>query len=338
MTTAIIRTEPNTDEANGALVPVTYARDRNPAAVYLASLSESSRRTMREALHTIAGMVTSGMCDASTMQWGNLRYQHTTAIRTALAERYSASTANRHIAALRGVLKDAWRLGYLSAEEYQRAIDIKLVKGDRASQAESGRALSSGEIGALMVACADGTDAGTRDAAMIAVAYACGLRRSEIVHLQVGDYVTDEDDTGTLTVRHGKGNKERVVPVESGTAAALSDWLHVRGSVDGALFTAIRKGDKVTTRQLTDQSVYYIFAERAAQAKVKSFSPHDFRRTFAGDLLDAGADISTVQKLMGHSNANTTAGYDRRDAKSKRAAVSKLHVPYQRRFSAATTR
>jgi len=69
-------------------------------------------------------------------------------------------------------------------------------------------------------------------------------------------------------------------------------------------------------------------ATRAKQANVKAFSPHDLRRTFAGDMLDAGADISTVQKIMGHSSANTTASYDRRDKRTKKAAAGLLHVPY----------
>ena len=81
---------------------------------------------------------------------------------------------------------------------------------------------------------------------------------------------------------------------------------------------------------MTPQAVYFILSQRAEQAGVKAFSPHDLRRTFAGDLLDAGADLSTVQKLMGHASSNTTAGYDRRDAKSKRVAVNKLHVPYRK--------
>lgn len=60
--------------------------------------------------------------------------------------------------------------------------------------------------------------------------------------------------------------------------------------------------------------------------------PHDLRRAFAGDLLDAGADIATVQKLMGHASANTTAGHDWRGENAKRSAVKKLHVPYVRRY------
>ncbi len=96
------------------------------------------------------------------------------------------------------------------------------------------------------------------------------------------------------------------------------------------MFTVIRKGDHVSLDALTSQSVYDILAKRAEQAGVKKFSPHDLRRTFAGDLLDAGADISTVQKLMGHANSNTTAGYDRRDSKAKKAAVNKLHLPYRK--------
>lgn len=87
----------------------------------------------------------------------------------------------------------------------------------------------------------------------------------------------------------------------------------------------------MTQDGLTAQTVYDVLARRADQAGVKKFSPHDLRRTFAGDLLDAGADIVTVQKLMGHANANTTAGYDRRGPKAKRDAVNKLNVPYKKK-------
>lgn len=318
MTTQLATVEPT------ALSTVTYATDRNPALVYLARLSESSRRPMKEGLNIIATLIQPG-CDYLTFPWHALRYQHTAAIRTQLANKYGASTANRHLSALRGVLKECWRLGYVTAEEYQRAIDIETIKGQKANAAEKGRHIKPGEFSALLAKCDDGTKAGVRDAALIAIGYIAGLRRAELAGLQLADYRSDDS---TLVVRRGKGNKERVIPIADGAVAALTDWLEVRGPWSGAIFTAIDKADQLQLGGMTAQAIYYILERRARQAGVKAFAPHDLRRTFAGDLLDAGADIATVQKLMGHANVNTTAGYDRRPAQAKRAAVNRLHIPY----------
>lgn len=303
---------------------IAASADKHPALVYLASLAESSRRPMAQSLQAIAEIV--GMDDYMAVPWGEVRYNVTQATRAQLAEKYSASTANRHLSALRGVLKEAWRLGYMSAEEYQRAVDLKAIKGQKVNQAEAGRHLDSGEIKGLMDACYDGTQAGLRDAAIIAVGYGCGLRRSEIAKLQLADY---DAERGALHIHAGKGNKDRLAYLPGGAIDALNGWLVIRGDDPGALFYSIRKGDHVEEKGLTDQAVYNILANRAQMAGVKRFTPHDLRRTFAGDLLDAGEDISTVQKMMGHSNANTTAGYDRRDSRAKKKAASKLHVPYR---------
>lgn len=319
----------------GALTTIeTYSPDHHPALVYLASLAESSRRPMGQSLNIIAAVLGISRVETAAgrevtylyVPWGEVRYSVSQAIRTQLGERYSASTANRHLSALRGVLKEAWRLGYMSAEEYQRAVDLKPIKGAKVKAAEAGRHLSMGEIGALFGACQDGSKAGIRDAAIIAVGYGCGLRRAEIAAFELGDY---DAVAGALRVRSGKGNKERVVYLPPGTAEWLNEWLTVRGEAAGPLFYSSRRGDHIEAKGLTDQAIYNILASRAAAAGVKKFTPHDLRRTFAGDLLDNGEDISTVQKMMGHSNANTTAGYDRRDAKSKKKAASKLHVPYR---------
>ena len=322
----MISTELVTTQSTALVTVTPHSADRNPALVYLASLAESSRRPQRQSLATIAALVQPGAA-FDLFPWGALRYQHTQAIRTGLAARYSATTANRHLAALRGVLRECWRLGYMTAEDHQRAIDLKPVRGAKAAQGEKGRHLKQGEFSALIGVCLDGTQAGVRDACLLAVAYVAGLRRAELAALQLADYDQDE---GVLKITKGKGNKERVIPLAEGAREALADWLTIRGPWAGPLFVAIRKGDHVTLDGLTAQSVYDVLARRAEQAGVKRFSPHDLRRTFAGDLLDKGADLSTVQKLMGHSSANTTAGYDRRDAKAKRKAVDLLHVPYRK--------
>src|SRR5687768_14287236 len=102
----------------------------NAAAVYLASLTSAhSRRNMRRDLDTMAAALSGNRADAFSLEWGVLRFQHTAAVRAVLAERYSPATANHMLSALRGVLKTAWKLGQMSAEDYHRAADIRSVAG-----------------------------------------------------------------------------------------------------------------------------------------------------------------------------------------------------------------
>ena len=303
--------------------------DQNAAAVYLASLAPGSRRTMQGALAQIAEMI-AGTRDPFALDWSALRFQHTAAIRTALAARMSAANANKHLAALRGALKSAWRLQQMTAEDYQRARDIAAIKGERLPR---GRALTGGEIAGLLNACAhDPSAAGARDAALISIMRVCGLRRAELAGLELADY---DAATGALKVM-GKGNKERSAPITQGAADALQDWLDVRGTHPGALFHPITKGGSIERRHMTAQAIYDVLAKRAQEAGITNLSPHDFRRTFVSDLLDAGADIATVQRLAGHANVQTTSRYDRRGEAAKRKAVDMLHVPYSRRTAAPT--
>lgn len=317
-----------TPRAGTDLQAIEWGRaDEHPAGVYLARLAESGRRTMRTCLDTIAGILTDGTLDAHALPWHQLRYQHTQAVRARLIEEYAPATVNKHLSALRGTLKEAWRLGLMGAEDYHRAVDIENVSGETLP---AGRSLNTGELRALFQVCAeDDSPAGPRDAAILAVLYGGGLRRAEAVALDVGAY---DPDSGALTVTRGKGRRERLAYATNGGAAALDDWLQARGNEPGPLFVAINKAGVIDPDlgRLTGQAILYILRKRADQAGADSFSPHDLRRTFIGDLLDAGADIVTVQHLAGHASVNTTARYDRRPERRKREAAELLHVPYAR--------
>ncbi len=321
--------DPTTDAAivhNGRDDLAETKATTHPVAAYLAGLSKRSRRTMRSALDTIAGMATDGAADAEAFPWHKLRFEHTAALRSALAERYqNVNTANLHLAALRGVLKACWRLGLMDGETYHRAVDVPAVKG---SALPKGRSLGAGEIRALFEVCGqDQTPAGRRDAAVLALLYGCGLRRAEVAALPADSY---NAETGSLAVM-GKGNKERLAYLANGSQAAMADWLKIRGEEPGPLFLRVNKGGRVGAEGLTAQAIYNAVKKRAAQAGVSDFSPHDLRRTFVGDLFDAGADVSIVQKLAGHAQVTTTARYDRRPERAKQQAAGMLFVPFVNR-------
>jgi integrase len=300
---------------------------QNPAILYLASLSPGSRRTMFQALSVIAELVTQGRFDVFSMDWGALRYSHTMAVRAHIGDYYQPATANKMLSAMRQVLKHAWKLGQISAEDYYLARDVPNVRG---TTLPAGRDLGAGEIAALMAVCeADPSSAGARDAAIIALMYATGVRRASVVKLDWGDY---DAANRTLHVRAAKGHRDyRGYVSQDGAQRALADWFSIRGDTPGPLFWPIDKSGQTTNRRLSDQAIYNMLKKRARQAGIEHFSPHDLRRTLAGDLLDAGIDIVTVQKILGHSNVQTTARYDRRPEEEKRKAASLIHVPYRGR-------
>ena len=311
------------DDVQGLGLTRAVAPDRHPAAVYLARLAPGSRRTMRAALHRMAALLSGGQLDAQSLDWSAVRYPHSAALRSHLAEKYAPATANKMLAALRGVLQEAWQLGYMDAEAYHRAAHVGRVRG---TTLQTGRALHAGEMRSLFQICEDDkTPAGVRDAALIGILYGVGLRRAEVVALTVSDWNETEK---SLSVQRGKGNKARLCYPPPGTEGALRAWLLLRGPAPGALFIPIRKSGHFQWRGMTDQSVLYILQKRARQAGVRAFSPHDLRRTFISDLLDIGADIATVQSLAGHANVQTTARYDRRGEATRRRAAEMLHVPY----------
>ena len=102
--------------------------DRHPSLVYLRSLAPGSRRTMRESLDKIS-LLSGGFRTSAAFDWGSVRYQHVAAVRSALVEHgYQPATVSKMLAAVRGVLKEAWRLGLLDGSDYKKAIDVHAPK------------------------------------------------------------------------------------------------------------------------------------------------------------------------------------------------------------------
>jgi integrase/recombinase XerD len=145
-----------------------------------------------------------------------------------------------------------------------------------------------------------------RDRALLELMYACGLRASEAIGLEVGDVDTDD---GTLRAR-GKGSKERIVPIGQTALRALRAYVErgrpglVKGRPEPRLFVNFRGGS------LTRQGLYKIVRRHAQTAGLADrMSPHTLRHTFATHLLAGGCDLRSVQEMLGHADVATTQLY-----------------------------
>lgn len=307
--------------------------DQHPLAVYAAGLpSINSQRGARLGARRALAVLLEQPLEAigpehlKRFAWAKLRYQHVQAIRARLLEgAVKPATINVTLSHVRGILREAWKLGYMKAEELER---IRLVKNVQFKTLPAGRSLTREEIAALYRVCAASPPTqGARDAALFTVLYVGGLRRSELCQLVLADY--KENESGSIRVVGGKGRKDRMVYLtDAGAREAVAAWLAYRGAWAGALFAPVSKSDRVLQHQLTPQAVREICKRRAVEAGIENFTPHDLRRTFIGDLLDGGADIGAVKGLAGHARADTTLNYDRRPEEVKKQAAALLRVPY----------
>jgi site-specific recombinase XerD len=312
-------------------LPEAISPDSDPYAVYLGRLTGESARAMRGCLDRLARLaVGTGLDDLTVtgygFPWQHLRYAHTARLLAVLqSQDWSPAYINKHLVALRQVLREAWRLGLMTAEDQSRASDLPAVAGSRLA---AGRMLTPQETAALLDACTgDGSSKGGRDAALLAVAYSAGVRRAEIVGLNVDDWHPADRSLRVI----GKGNRERRVYLAPWAARYLQGWLRLRGRrATGPLFVRVYKSGKIGTDRLSGQTVADILDERAAQAGTPAASPHDLRRTFISTLLaDPQTDLVTVQALAGHASAATTARYDRRADVVRQAAASRLPDPHR---------
>ncbi len=178
---------------------------------------------------------------------------------------------------------------------------------------------SEPDVGALLEAASQGPS-GIRDRAVLELLYTTGMRSAELLALDLGDVDPDRD---RLTVL-GKGNRERTVPVGRRARQALVAWLEDRPSWtdpgEPALFVG-RQGGRLASRSLRAMFRRWCLAAGGRSG----FSPHSIRHAFATHLLDAGADLRSVQELLGHRSVGTTAIYTHLTAARLRQAYEESH-------------
>ena len=213
--------------------------------------------------------------------------------------------ASNPLAALRGPKRAHHLPAFLGKEEASRLLDGRQASGHSAFES-------------------------ARDQVLFEVLYGSGLRISEACHLDLDDVVSD--GTGAkVTVREGKGSKDRIVPAGGKAWQALADYLPLRASLIAlmvvqnkpthaqALFLSrrgLRMGDREARRKLD---------RRELENDVKRVSPHALRHSFATHLLGEGADLRSIQEMLGHSSLRTTQRYAQVDIDHLMRVYDKAH-------------
>ncbi len=229
---------------------------------------------------------------------------------------YASSTVARRLASLRSFFKFGLREGWAASNP------AKPLRNPRKAR-HLPHFLSAEEIGRLLGAPPAAGQAGLRDRAILETMYSAGLRVSELVGLNDGDL---DFDSGVLRVR-GKGRRERLAPIGSYAAGAVRRWLAVR-----RLHVHEPEGPNAPLfvnkfgRRLTTRSVARMLEKHLKQAGLDTrTTPHSLRHSFATHLLDRGADIRSVQELLGHKSLITTQIYTHISTAALRKVYEQAH-------------
>jgi len=217
--------------------------------------------------------------------------------------------------------------GYLIFEDFRNTSPMELLEAPRVGR-KLPDTLSLTDIDRLIAAVdlskgAGTTGEGERNRTMLETLYGCGLRVSELVTLKMSDLFFDE---GFIRIT-GKGNKQRFVPVGDVTRKFIEIYMHsVRNHI------VVQKGHEDTLflnrrgKGLTRAMVFTIIKDLAQKIKLgKNISPHTFRHSFATHLLENGADLRSIQLMLGHESITTTEIYVHLDRKHLTQVMNTFH-------------
>ncbi len=211
---------------------------------------------------------------------------------------------------------------YLIFEDYRSDNPMELIETPKIGR-KLPDTLSVQDIDALIAAIDLSKEEGERNKAMLETLYGCGLRVSELITLKISDLFFEE---GFIKIT-GKGNKQRFVPIGNTTQKCIELYKsHVRTHL------TIQKGHEDTLflnrrgKQLTRAMVFTIIKDLAVKINLKkAISPHTFRHSFATHLLENGADLRSIQLMLGHESITTTEVYVHLDRKHLTQVVNQFH-------------
>jgi integrase/recombinase XerC len=269
----------------------------------------------REDLHALAEYLADA--EGRTPAPGSITTSELRGFLSALHEAgYAKTSISRRLASVRSFLRFGQREGWAKSNP------AKALRNPRKSR-KLPHFLTTEEVGKLLAAPKGDSPQAIRDRAILETLYSAGLRVSELVGLTEGDL---DFAAGIVRIR-GKGKRERLAPIGSYANRALKRWLVIRTlsprektGPEAPVFTN-KFGTRLTTRSVARMLEKYL-KETGLDART---SPHTLRHSFATHLLDRGADIRSVQELLGHKSLVTTQIYTHISTANLRAAYEKAH-------------
>jgi integrase len=236
----------------------------------------------------------------------------------------AANTINQQLAAVRRLAREAADAGLLSPE---LAAGISRVKGVKQLGFRSGNWLTLEQSTAVLNHASGSGLRAKRDYAMLAMLLGCGLRRSELVGLELREIQTRQGHWAIVDLI-GKGRRVRTVPIPQWVKQALDRWITAAEITQGRIFRAVSKRGKVRGQGISQNVVWYVVRECCKGVGLEHIAPHDLRRTCAKLCHSSGGELEQIQFLLGHASVQTTERY--------LGCKQNLGHPVNDRFSLAT--
>jgi tyrosine recombinase XerC len=280
---------------------------------YSKGFSEHTLKAYRDDLTLFLNFLKAERCTLSDVSGLKLR-KYLAFLR---GEKYTRSTIARKLASVRSFFK------YLCRKEYLKKNPTVGVRTPR-QEKKLPQFLDTGEVEALLNAPDTNTFAGKRDRALMELLYSTGMRVSEVSGLATDDVDLFADSV----VARGKGKKERMLPLGSYAASALQEYIEEKERLAKRLPLYDRNAlflNKLGSR-LSNRSIQRIIDKYIRIAGLShKVSPHTLRHSFATHMLDRGADLRSVQELLGHENISTTQIYTHVTTKRMKKAYETAH-------------